>query len=121
MEKFTHSSQALAILIVYLIIMIGIGWYASRRIKGSADFIVAGRRLPLWLSVGTLVATWFCGGAVMGATSEAYSWGLQGIIWDPLSSVPAFILFILPSFSSSDAWNRCIDFKPVCCYGFSCD
>lgn len=28
----------------------------------------------------------------MGATSEAYSWGLQGIIWDPLSSVPAFIL-----------------------------
>jgi len=92
MEKFTHSSQALAILIVYLIIMIGIGWYASKRIKGTTDFIVAGRRLPLWLSVGTLVATWFCGGAVMGATSEAYSWGLQGIIWDPLSSVPAFIL-----------------------------
>lgn len=42
--------------------------------------------------MGTLVATWFCGGAVTGATSETYSWGLQGIIWDPLSSVSAFIL-----------------------------
>lgn len=43
MEKFAYTNQALAVLIVYLLIMIGIGWYASRRIKGSVDFVVADR------------------------------------------------------------------------------
>lgn len=93
MGKFAYSNQALAVLIVYLLIMIGIGWYASRRIKGSVDFVVAGRRLPLWLSVGTLVATWFCGGAVMGPSllsTSLYPGGFclrshvpQGSLFDP--------------------------------------
>ena len=66
MEKFAYANVTIVVLAIYLAIMLFIGWYASRRIKDQADFIVAGRRLPLWLSVGTLVATWFCGGMVRG-------------------------------------------------------
>lgn len=92
MAKFAYANVAIVVLAIYLAIMLFIGWYASKRIKDQADFIVAGRRLPLWLSVGTLVATWFCGGMVMGSASYAYSWGLQGVVWDPYSSVVAFII-----------------------------
>lgn len=95
MEKFAYTKVAIVVLAIYLAGMLFIGWYASRRIKEQADFIVAGRRLPLWLSVGTLVATWFCGGMVMGSASYAYSWGMQGVVWDPYSSVLAFIVAAL--------------------------
>ena len=33
----------------------------------AADFIVSGRRMPIWICSVTLMATWFGGGTVMGA------------------------------------------------------
>ena len=47
---------------LYLLGMLGIGLYASRRVASSQDFIVAGKRLSLPLCTATLAATWFGGG-----------------------------------------------------------
>jgi hypothetical protein len=60
----------------YILLTLGIGIYAGRQIKGAGDFIVAGRRLGLILATGTLAATWFGGGIVIGAASEAYKKGV---------------------------------------------
>ena len=48
---------------VYCAIMLFIGWWASRKVKGMHDFLVAGRRLPLWMATATLLATWFGAGS----------------------------------------------------------
>lgn len=81
--------------IIYMLVMVGIGWWSSRRIKDSTDYIVAGRRLPLFFIIGTLFATWFCAGTLMGATAQAYLFGNQGVIFDPwgaaLCLIPAGI------------------------------
>ncbi len=79
-------------LIVYLLIMLAIGLYASRRIESSADFVVAGRRLGIWLSTGSLAATWFGGGLCIGAASAAYSGGFLAVIADPFGA--ALCLFL---------------------------
>ena len=79
-------------LVVYLAIMLAIGLYASRRVEGSADFVVAGRRLGIWLSTGTLAATWFGGGLCIGAASAAYSGGFLAVIADPFGA--ALCLFL---------------------------
>ena len=79
-------------LAVYLAIMLAIGLYASRRVEGSADFVVAGRRLGIWLSTGTLAATWFGGGLCIGAASAAYSGGFLAVIADPFGA--ALCLFL---------------------------
>lgn len=79
-------------LIFYLIVMLGIGLYASRRVEGSADFVVAGRRLGIWLATGTLAATWFGGGLCIGAASAAYSGGFLAVIADPFGA--ALCLFL---------------------------
>ena len=76
----------------YLALMLGIGLYASRRIKGSADFIVAGKRLPLLLCTATLSATWFGGGICIGAASAAYKGGLRAVVADPFGA--ALCLFL---------------------------
>ena len=43
----------LALVIFYLLITIAIGLWASRRVKNSADFAIAGRHLPLAMIVTT--------------------------------------------------------------------
>ncbi|MDP6701678.1 MAG: hypothetical protein QGH25_18650, partial [Candidatus Latescibacteria bacterium] len=79
-------------LAVYLLIMIGVGLYASRRVSGSVDFIVAGKRLSLLLCTSTLAATWFGGGICIGAASAAYQGGFLGVIADPFGA--ALCLFL---------------------------
>ena len=43
--------------VLYVAVLAAISIYASRNIRDSADFVVAGRRLPLWLCVFTVFAT----------------------------------------------------------------
>ena len=71
---------------VYLLGMLGVGFYASRKIKDSDDFLIAGRRLSLWLCTATLTATWMGGGAILGGGGAAYERGFLGVIADPFGA-----------------------------------
>ncbi len=77
---------------LYVLAMLAVGWWSQRRIHQAADFIVAGRRLPLWLATATLSATWFGGGTILGAGGMAYEEGFLGIIPDPLGAGLCLIL-----------------------------
>lgn len=85
MELGTYQGTGwvIGVLVIYLLGMLSIGYICSKRISDTADYIVAGRRLPLFFTVGTLFATWFCAGTVMGGTANAYLFGNQGVIFDP--------------------------------------
>lgn len=62
--------------LVYLIFMVGISLYLSRKkVKSSDDFAVAGRSLPMIVLIGTLLATWCGGGGVTGTAGLIYSNG----------------------------------------------
>ena len=78
--------------IVYLVMMLVIGIYASKRASSAANFIVAGRRMPIWICSATIVATWFGGGTMMGAAGASYEGGLIGVIADPFGGALALFL-----------------------------
>lgn len=73
----------LTAIVIYLSITIAIGVWASRRVKGSKDVVLAGRSLPLFLSVSALFATWFGSESIFSASWTYLDQGLQGIIEDP--------------------------------------
>ena len=77
---------------IYLAIMLVIGVYAAKRTVSTADFIVSGRRMPLWICSVTLMATWFGGGTMMGASGAAYEGGLLAVIADPFGG--AMVMFL---------------------------
>jgi len=81
---------------IYLMAMLVIGALASRKANSAANFIVAGRRMPIWICSATLVATWFGGGTMMGAAGAAYERGLIGVIADPFGG--ALALFVVGFF-----------------------
>lgn len=51
----------------YVLVMIFIGWLVSRKNKSGEDFLLGGRDLPIFLTLGTTVATMVGTGSSMGA------------------------------------------------------
>ncbi|MCZ7565790.1 MAG: sodium:solute symporter family protein [Burkholderiales bacterium] len=72
-----------AFVLLYLAVSVGIGLWAARRVKNSKDFLVAGRSLPLFMSVTVVFATWFGAETVLAVSSTFVKEGLRGIVADP--------------------------------------
>lgn len=83
----------LASIIIYLVLTVAIGYWASRKVKTSGDYMLAGRSLPLLLSSSALFATWFGSETVFGASSEFLKGGLYSVIEDPFGAALCLILF----------------------------
>jgi SSS family solute:Na+ symporter len=62
--------------VVYLLLMGGLGvYFAKRRVRTGEDFMLAGRSLPLWVMMGTLLATWVGSGTIVGGAAFTYQRG----------------------------------------------
>jgi SSS family transporter len=77
---------------VYLLITIAIGLFAARKVKNSTDYIVAGRSLPIYVTVATVFATWFGSETVLGSSSTFLTEGIGGVISDPFGAAMCLIL-----------------------------
>lgn len=61
-------------------VFVVIGVLAGRGVKDTNDYYVAGRRAPVILIVGSLIASFLSTGAFMGDTGEVYGGFFMGII-----------------------------------------
>jgi SSS family solute:Na+ symporter len=77
---------------VYMLIMISVGLYASKKTHSVTEFMVAGRGMPLWLCSMTVIATWFGGAMMLGGAGAAYEDGMYGVIEDPWGGALALLL-----------------------------
>ena len=77
---------------IYIVIMIAVGIYTASKTHSAAEFIVAGRSMPLWLLTTTIIATWFGGGMMIGGAGAAYDDGLLGNIADPFGATLCLLL-----------------------------
>lgn len=82
----------LTLVIAYLLVTIAIGLYAAKRVKSSADFAIAGRKLPLAMIVTTTFATWFGSETVLGIPAKFVNSGLNGVVEDPFGAGTCLIL-----------------------------
>lgn len=83
----------LTAIVIYLCITIAVGAWASKLVKSSDDFVLAGRSLPLFLSASALFATWFGSETIFGASSVFLEEGLLGVVEDPFGGALCLILF----------------------------
>lgn len=82
----------LTFVFLYLLATLGIGFWASRKVKTTKDFVVAGRQLPLFVAASALFATWFGSETIMGASSEFAENGLLGVMEDPFGAALCLLL-----------------------------
>lgn len=77
---------------IYLLAMLAIGITAAKRAGTQDDFLVAGRKLPLWLCAPTIMATWFGGGTLLGAAGTGYEGGFLASISIPFGAALVLVL-----------------------------
>ena len=82
----------LTLVFAYLLVTIAIGLVAAKRVKNTADFAVAGRKLPLFMIVTTTFATWFGSETVLGIPAKFVEEGLGGVVEDPFGAGFCLIL-----------------------------
>ncbi len=72
--------------VLFIALTSAIGIYLSRHVHTVKEYALAGRSLPLFLSTGTVFATWFGAEAVMGVPESFMEHGLIGIVSDPIGA-----------------------------------
>ncbi|MCC2099242.1 MAG: hypothetical protein KDJ29_20300, partial [Hyphomicrobiales bacterium] len=77
---------------LYVMVSIAIGLYASRRVSTSADYVIAGRHLPMHMTVATVFATWFGSETVLGIPATFLKEGAGGIVADPFGAALCLLL-----------------------------
>jgi SSS family solute:Na+ symporter len=77
---------------IYMAVMIAVSLYASRKSHSLTDFVLAGRKMPLWLCSTSIFATWFGSGTMMGAATAAYEGDMLMMISEPFGSGLALFL-----------------------------
>lgn len=66
------------IIVVYLAVMVGLGFYAFRRNKSSEDYFVAGKTLGVFSIAAMWLSSWIGGSSIIGTSTDAYNLGVSG-------------------------------------------
>src|SRR3954471_24260263 len=82
----------LTLLITYSLVLMALGLWIGRRVRGTADFFVAGRSLGPGLIFSTMLAANIGGGSTVGATGLGYSGGLAAWWWVGSAALGSAIL-----------------------------
>ncbi len=79
----------------YLAFLMGISVYKSFAVKGQDDFMVAGRSVPTYKLVGTLLCTWIGSGSLLAGAGLAARVGLSELWMAAGAWVGIIIVFFL--------------------------
>src|SRR5512139_2008975 len=92
MEGYEYSGLVIGGISVILVIRMIIGFWAAKKVQTNVDYVLAGRRLPLWMAAPSIMATWFAAETLMGSSAEAYKYGFQGVVFDPFGATLCLVL-----------------------------
>jgi SSS family transporter len=86
------NSALLILVVLYLLGTLAIGAWAGSRVKDTADFAVAGHRLPLIMVITTSFATWFGAETVLGIPATFVKGGLRDVVEDPFGASMCLVI-----------------------------
>ena len=84
-----------ALLIGYSVALTALGLWIARRVRGPADFFVAGRKLTWPYIAATMLAANIGAGATVGATGLAYQQGISAWFWNGSAGFGSLLLATL--------------------------
>ncbi|MEM5774754.1 MAG: hypothetical protein AAGU05_07090, partial [Anaerolineaceae bacterium] len=91
-QPYAYAGLIIGGIVIILIVRLAIGYWASRKVETTVDYVAAGRRLPLWMAGPSIMATWFAAETLMGSSASAYRFGFQGVVFDPFGAALCLIL-----------------------------
>ena len=87
----TLSTVDLAIIILYFLTVLGIGFYLKRFTKTGEDFFLAGREMTAWIAGLSFLAANLGSLELMGWAASAYQYGILATHWYWIGAIPAML------------------------------
>jgi solute:Na+ symporter, SSS family len=81
----------LAIICLYFVMVLGIGFYLKRFTKTGEDFFLAGRDMTAWVAGLSFVAANLGSLELMGWAGSAYQYGILATHWYWIGAIPAML------------------------------
>lgn len=92
LEGYHSAWLVVTFIVIFFLIRLAVGIWAGRQVQDNSDYVVAGRKLPIYMSAASIMATWFAAETLMGASETAYDYGFQGVIFDPFGAACCLFL-----------------------------
>jgi SSS family transporter len=92
-------------LVVYLLVVLYVGYWGMKRSKTLEDYVLAGRNIPPLVLAFTLLATWFSGWAFVGNPGYMYAFGFPAMHWNLFLGIGimlSIVFFALPLRTSTE-------------------
>src|SRR5438270_8778100 len=99
MLKLHPSALDYAILAIYFVVVLGIGFIARLFIKTDLDFFLSGRSLPAWITGLAFIAANLGALEILGQAANGAQYGVAAVHYYWIGAVPAMIflgLFMMP-------------------------
>jgi SSS family solute:Na+ symporter/sodium/proline symporter len=83
------------VVLAYVLVLIGVAVYKSRSVKDSDDFMVAGRSVPVYMLVATLVCTWIGSGSLFGTSGLTFRTGISELWFSSGAWVGILVIYMI--------------------------
>jgi solute:Na+ symporter, SSS family len=80
-----------AIIVIYFVMVIGIGFYLKKYTQSGEDFFLAGREMTAWVAGLSFVSANLGTLELMGWAGNAYQYGILAAHWYWVGAIPAMI------------------------------
>ncbi|MFE6840908.1 Na+/galactose cotransporter, partial [Streptomyces sp. NPDC057705] len=80
-----------AILAIYFVVVLGIGFAARASVKTSLDFFLSGRSLPAWVTGLAFVAANLGATEILGMAATGAQYGVAVVHWYWIGAIPAMV------------------------------
>jgi solute:Na+ symporter, SSS family len=95
-----------AIMIIYFMFVLGIGWVLKRYMKDANAFLEAGRSMPAWVAGLAFISTNLGALEVMGMTGSGAKYGMLTTHFYWIGAIPAMVflaIYMMPFYYGSKA------------------
>jgi SSS family solute:Na+ symporter len=91
----TLSFIDLAIIVVYFVAVLAIGFYLKRYTKTGEDFFLAGREMTAWVAGLSFLAANLGSLELMGWAAASYQYGILAAHWYWIGAIPAMLFLAI--------------------------
>jgi solute:Na+ symporter, SSS family len=95
-----------AILVAYIIVVVGIGFVLKKHVKSASDFLTSGRSIPVWVTGLAFLSANLGAQEVIGMAASGAKYGIMTSHFYWVGAIPAMIflaIFMMPFYYGSRA------------------
>ena len=83
------------VVLIYVLLLLGVSAYKTRAVHSADDFMIAGRSVPVYMLVATLVCTWIGSGSLFGTAGLTFRTGVSELWFSAGAWIGILVVYLI--------------------------